>query len=57
MKTEAGRNRLIPLVDEIIPLIKTELEKSISEKRDYIFKHTNSYGKDKAMTYGIYRRD
>lgn len=55
MKTEAGRNRLIPLVDEIIPLIKTELEKSISEEREYIFKHTNSYGKDKAMTYGIYR--
>ncbi|MBR1815850.1 MAG: site-specific integrase [Lachnospiraceae bacterium] len=55
LKTEAGRNRCVPIHHIIYDLVKINYEKAIDLKSPYLFNDINSKH-DVALTYDKYRR-
>lgn len=51
MKTEAGKNRTVPIHSKIKGIVKRMYESSMSANRKYLFFRTNKYGKMCDMSY------
>lgn len=50
LKTDAGKNRLVPIHPNILPIIESRIAQSMKSKSDYLFNEDNAY-----LTYDKYR--
>ena len=55
MKTEAGKDRIVPIHSKILPLVRKRYEKAIQMKCEYLFWHVVGY-KTKKVTYEFYKK-
>lgn len=58
MKTDAGKNRIVPIHPRIRPLVQQWYDKSVTDGSTYLFsyKHTRRYNETSMLTYDKYRR-
>ena len=55
LKTDAGKNRIVPIHPDILPLIRHYYDEAITLKSEYLFNDTSSQT-GKQMTYDKYRQ-
>lgn len=56
MKTEAGKDRIIPIHTKIQPLVKKRYDKAIANDTPFLFSYPNK-GKNINLTYGYYHKE
>lgn len=55
LKTEAGKNRIVPIYSKIMPLIEKRMQEATALRSDYLFNDTNGQ-QGTYMTYDKYRK-
>lgn len=54
LKTDAGKNRIVPIHDDIVEIVKDNVKKAISQRSKYLFNDENGQ-QGTRMTYDKYR--